>query len=151
MENSKNDLTSTTSTATTTKKQILDEETKRKNELLLQEIEKASAQASKFFKFQDGEHKTLRMLPHLTEPTYVTYPSNPGEKVQRYRFVAFEQVLDDQNGTLRDATSEPKEWTVSVSVAKDLIKWINKGYFVLDITREGNSLSTKYAITPYVD
>jgi hypothetical protein len=75
--------------------------------LLLQEIEKASAQASKFFKFQDKENKILRILPDRTESIYVTYPSKPDEKVQQYKFMAFEQVND--NGMLRDIMSDPKD------------------------------------------
>src|SRR6188472_1201377 len=112
---------STSTTSTVTKKQTLDEETKRKNEMLLQEIEKASAQASKFIKFEEGNHKTLRVLPQQTESIVVKYPSNPDEEVRRYRFMVFEQTIDEESGTLKDATPEPQEWTTSVTVTKDLL------------------------------
>lgn len=143
--------TSSSSTTTISKKQTLDEETRRKNEMLLKEIEKASAQSSKFIKFEESDHKILRMLPQQTEPITVRYPSNPDEEVRRYRFMVFEQTIDEESGALKDATQEPQEWTTSVTVTKDLITWINKGYFVLDITREGKGLNTRYRIAPYVD
>jgi hypothetical protein len=41
---------------------------------------------------------------------------------------------------------EPLEFTIGPKLAKDIIKYLNKGYRVLSITRHGSDLSTVYDV-----
>jgi hypothetical protein len=107
---------------------------------------KGECASVKVHKVSRQRAQNTRILPDRTESVYVTYPSKLDEQVKRFKFMVFEQV--NENGTLRDATSEPKDWTVSSSVAKDLIKWINKNYLFLEVKRDGVGLSSSYDISP---
>jgi hypothetical protein len=43
------------------------------------------------------------------------------------------------------------EWTASETVAADILKWIEKGYCAMHITRKGSDLKTRYDIDPLLD
>ena len=74
----------------------------------------------------------------------VTYPNSSGKPVQRYKFYVYELTANNNS-------EEEKEWTVSPTVAKQLLRWIGKGYTMLSITRHGIDLKTVYDIEPHLD
>jgi hypothetical protein len=43
------------------------------------------------------------------------------------------------------------EWTASETVAAGILKWIEKGYCAMHITRKGSELKTNYDIDPLIE
>jgi hypothetical protein len=127
-----------------TGKQVLSEETKRKiSEMRLKLDQKASNRSTKFIKFKDGDHKLLQFIPEKTTEELITYESQPDKPVNRYKFYVHD--LSSESAT------EEMEWTASETVAADILKWIEKGYCAMHITREGSDLKTRYDIDPLID
>ncbi|MBV9179468.1 MAG: hypothetical protein JO297_20765 [Nitrososphaeraceae archaeon] len=46
---------------------------------------------------------------------------------------------------------EEQEWTLNATVATEVIRWLSKGYFIMNITRHGTDLKTTYDIEPLID
>jgi hypothetical protein len=129
----------TTMTTTGTGKQVLSEETKQKiADMRFKMDKKASARNTKFIKFKDGDHKLLQFIPEKTTEEQVTYESQPDKPVNRYKFYVHDLGSD--------SAGEILEWTSSETVAAGILKWIEKGYCAMHITRKGSDLKTKYDI-----
>jgi hypothetical protein len=106
---------------------------------------------SHFIKIDDGQKRTFRVLPRMPEEKQVVYDKNkPNETVTKYRFFVYEQVLDEKTGIFRDMTDEPKEYTAPVTVCRELLRWMEKGIFLVEITRNGTGLGTKYTVDPVI-
>jgi hypothetical protein len=137
--------TSVNVSSNTDKKQVLSEETKRKiSEMRLKLDQKASNRNTKFIKFKDGDHKLLQFVPEKTTEELITYESQPDKPVNRYKFYVHDLGSSESAGELL-------EWTCSETVAADILKWIEKGYCAMHITRKGADLKTKYDIDPLID
>jgi hypothetical protein len=110
---------------------------KRKIAEVNAEIEKQSTSSGLYMKFKDGETKTLSIDPTKTHNEPVEYEE--GKPVMRWKYYVRELSSD---------MTQEKEWTVGINMAKELQKWIAKGYFVMNITRRGSDLQTKYDVDP---
>jgi hypothetical protein len=99
---------------------------------------------NKFIKFKDGDHKLLQFIPEKTTEEQVTYESQPDKPVNRYKFYVHDLSSES-------ATEEEMEWASSESVAAEVLKWIEKGYCVMHITRKGSDIKTRYSIDPLID
>jgi hypothetical protein len=128
---------------TTTGKQVLSEETKRKISEMRLRLDQASNRNTKFIKFKDGDHRLLQIIPDKTTEELVTYESQPDKPVNRFKFYVHD--LSSESAT------EEVEWTCSETVAADILKWIEKGYCAMHVTRKGSDLKTKYDIDPLID
>jgi hypothetical protein len=136
---------STNQSTSNTGKQVLSEETRRKiSEMRLKLDQKASNRNTKFIKFKDGDHKLLQFIPEKTTEEQVTYESQPDKPVNRYKFYVHDLGSSESAGELL-------EWTSSETVAAGILKWIEKGYCAMHITRKGSDLKTKYDIDPLID
>lgn len=122
----------------------MSEEAKQKLAEITAQIDSQSTTGPRFVKFKDGENKLLSFVPEMSRPAVVTYPSSPNKQVQRYKFYARDLTTDA-------SSQEVLEWTSSQEVAKQLVRWISKGYFDLSITRHGSDLKTTYDIEPLLD
>jgi len=72
----------------------------------------------------------------------IEYPSEPGKKIHRVKFYVYQVENGRKSGIL-------EEWTASVRTSKDIIKWLVKGYYEIDITRHGmNKNDTRYDVDP---
>jgi hypothetical protein len=125
-------------------KQVLNEEAQRKLAEITAHLENRGHTNSKFIKFKDGERKSLHFIPEKTSPLMVTYPNSPDKPMQRYKFYVYDLTANTNS-------EEEKEWTVGSTVAKQLLRWIGKGYTMLYITRHGIDLKTVYDIEPQLD
>jgi hypothetical protein len=94
--------------------------------------------------FKDGDHKLLQFIPDKTTEEQVTYESQPDKPVNRYKFYVHDLGSSDSAGELL-------EWTASETVAAGILKWIEKGYCTMHITRKGSDLKTKYDIDPLIE
>lgn len=96
-----------------------------------------------FLKFtKDGEHKRLFFDHTKIVEEDIEYPSEPGKKIRRVKFYVY-QVENGQRSNILE------EWTASVRTSKDIIKWLMKGYYEIDITRHGMSKNdTRYDVDP---
>jgi hypothetical protein len=126
------------------KRQSLSEEATRKIAEISTQIEKLQSSTSMFIKFKDKEHKLLPFIPERTYSDLVSYPNSPEKPVQRYKFYGYDLAIDSYS-------QEVKEWTVGPTVAKELLRWISKGYLILSITRHGLDLKTTYDVEPVLD
>lgn len=140
------------------KKQVLSEEVKRRIEATRKDIEKLSSDSSKYLKkFADGEHRLLafdkdRIPERSVQVVYNN--SKPEETVPRYVFYVWQNNNGEEltpTATGMAAEEEAKEWTVSPTVANELLRWLAKGYFLLDVTRHGTEFKTRYEIEPHID
>jgi hypothetical protein len=126
----------------TTNKQPLNQQEKSILAEITTQIENQQKQSSKYIKFSAGETKKLLFFPERTRSTLVTF--REGEKpTQRFAFYAYD--LDRYSDSL-SSQEEPLEFTVGPKLAKDIIKYLSKGYRVLSITRHGSDLSTEYDV-----
>ena len=126
------------------RKQVLSEEAQRKVAEITAQLENEAHTNSKFIKFKDDERKLLHFIPEKTSSAMVTYPNSPDKPMQRYKFYVYDLTANTNS-------EEEKEWTVGSTVAKQLLRWIGKGYIVLSITRHGIDLKTVYDIEPQLD
>ena len=103
-------------------------------------------------KIADGEIVCLLFDPNKVEHIVVTYPKKEGEKeepkpVNRIKFWVKQA---DENGNVQK-DSEEIEWTASETTGKAILKWVLKGFFLLDIERHGSGkFDTKYEISPHL-
>jgi len=125
-------------------KLVLSEGAQRKVAEITAQLENGSHTNSKFIKFKDDERKLLHFIPEKTSPAMVTYPNSPDKPMQRYKSYVYDLTPNTNS-------EEEKEWTVGSTVAKQLLRWIGKGYIVLSITRHGTDLKTVYDIEPQLD
>ena len=140
------DTSTNTTSASTGKKQVLSEETKRKISEMRARLDKkaSSRNTNKFIKFKDQEHRLLQFVPEKTHEALVTYGSQPDTPpVNRYKFYVHDLSSE--------SAGEVLEWTASEAVATDILKWIEKGYCTMHITRKGSDLKTRYDIDPLID
>jgi len=126
------------------RKQVLSEGAQRKVAEITAQLENEAHTNSKFIKFKDDERKLLHFIPEKISPAMVTYPNSPDKPMQRYKFYVYDLTANTNS-------EEEKEWTVGSTVAKQLLRWIGKGYIVLSITRHGIDLKTVYDIEPQLD
>jgi hypothetical protein len=150
----------------TNKRQTLSEEVKCKLAEITTQIENRhqSFRNSRFIKFKDGEHKLLSLIANKVQIVTVTYPNAPDKPVQRYKFYVHDLTTTASSSGLNSTTittttnnnnvplnEEEQEWTVNATVARELIRWLSKGYFIMNITRHGTDLKTTYDIEPLID
>jgi hypothetical protein len=158
--------TNITSKIINNKRQTLSEEVKCKLAEITTQIESRhqSFRNSRFIKFKDGEHKLLSLIANKVQSVTVTYPNAPDRPVQRYKFYVYDLTTTASSGlnstTITTTTDnnnvsmneeEEQEWTVNATVARELIRWLSKGYFIMNITRHGTDLKTTYDIEPLID
>jgi hypothetical protein len=129
---------------------VLAENTRQKLQYIMDQLEQKSTN-SKFLKFADGEEKVLLFDPNKAEHVVITYPTKEGEPenkpTNRIRFYLQEAKID---GTVADDTEEV-EWTTSETTGKEVLRWVLKGFFLLDVSRKGSGkFDTKYAISPHL-
>jgi len=137
--------TSTQATNNNAKPTFVDAETLRLREMyerLNQRMSPTSGNGH-FLKFtKDGEHKRLFFDHSKTVEEDIEYPSEPGKKIHRVKFYVYQVENGRKSGIL-------EEWTASVRTSKDIIKWLVKGYYEIDITRHGmNKNDTRYDVDP---
>jgi hypothetical protein len=114
-------------------------------------------------RFKDGEHKLLSLIANKVQSVTVTYPNAPDRPVQRYKFYVYDLTTTALSSGLNSTTitttdnnvplneEEEQEWTVNATVARELIRWLSKGYFIMNITRHGTDLKTTHDIEPLID
>jgi hypothetical protein len=129
---------------------MLTEDQKHKLDALDSTIKPKSTN-SKFFKFTAGEEKCVLFDPDKIEHVEITYPKKEGEPENKpTKRIKFMIKIAHNDGTVTDDTEEV-EWTASETAGKEVIKWMKKGFFLLDIHREGSGKNdTKYDITPHL-
>jgi hypothetical protein len=142
-----------TSKISNNKRQTLSEEVKCKLAEITTQIENRhqSFRNSRFVKFKDGEHKLLSLIANKVQAVTVTYPNAPDKPVQRYKFYAHDLTTTTDNNNVPMNEQEEQEWTVNATVARGLIRWLSKGYCIMNITRHGTDLKTTYDIEPLID
>ena len=130
---------------------MLTEDTRHKLEDIVKQLDEKTTN-SKFLKIADGEIVCLLFDPNKVEHIVVTYPKKEGEKeepkpVNRIKF--WVKQLDENGIVPKD--SEEIEWTASETTGKAILKWVLKGFFLLDIERHGSGkFDTKYEISPHL-
>ena len=107
--------------------------------------------SSKFLKISSNQTKILEFDPDKVEYVTITYPHKegepPNEPVNRVKFILKEA---NEDGTVPD-DRESVEWTTSQTTAKTIISYLLKGFFKLEVSREGqNKQDTRYTIVPYL-
>jgi hypothetical protein len=151
-ENSKNNVIDENSAVAklAATRSALTEDTRQKLQDIMDQLEQKSTN-SKFLKFADGEEKVLLFDPHKSEHVVITYPSKEGEPenkpTRRIRFYLKEANAD---GRIMDEAEEV-EWTTSETTGKEVLRWVLKGFFLLDVSRKGSGkFDTKYTISPHI-
>ncbi|MGH9978860.1 MAG: hypothetical protein ACRD8Z_23965 [Nitrososphaeraceae archaeon] len=130
---------------------MLAEDTRHKLEGIVKQLDEKTTN-SKFLKIADGEIVCLLFDPNKVEHIVVTYPNKEDEKeepkpVNRIKFWVKQA---DENGIV-PKDSEEIEWTASETTGKAILKWVLKGFFLLDIERHGSGkFDTKYEISPHL-
>lgn len=130
---------------------ILAEDTRHKLEGIVKQLDEKTTN-SKFLKIADGEIVCLLFDPNKVEHIVVTYPKKEDEKeepkpVNRFKFWVKQA---DENGIV-PKDSEEIEWTASETTGKAILKWVLKGFVLLDIERHGSGkFDTKYEISPHL-
>jgi hypothetical protein len=105
-----------------------------------------------YLRLAAGETKVLLFSPDPTkykkEPvTYTDKQTGRSDTVERMKFLVYEA---DQDGNISD-DAEEEEWTISLTTARDVLKWMSKGHFLLDVERQGSTKrDTKYFISPHM-
>jgi len=128
------------------KPNFVDAETLRLKEMYERLNQRTSPTATgngHYLKFKmDGEHKRLWFDHTKTVESDVEYPSEPGKKIHRVIFY----VQQIENGRKSDVV---EEWTTSVRTSTQIIKWLVKGYYEIEITRHGMTKNdTRYDVDP---
>jgi hypothetical protein len=130
---------------------MLAEDTRHKLEGIVKQLDEKTTN-SRFLKIADGEIVCLLFDPTKVEHIVVTYPKKEDEKeepkpVNRLKFWVKQT---DENGIVPKDTEEI-EWTASETTGKAILKWVLKGFFLLDIERHGSGkFDTKYEISPHL-
>ena len=129
-------------------KTTLTEDARHRLENLASQIDKqvASAGNSKFLKILANESKVLLFDENRIEQISVTYPGSTDGPSERIRCFVREV---SGNGAIID--QEPRDWTVSITTGRDILKWVLKGFKTLDVSRTGSGMrDTKYSISPHI-
>ena len=129
---------------------VLTQDTRQKLQDIMDQLEQKSTN-SKFLKFADGEEKVRSFEPNKAEHVVITYPSKEGDPenkpTNRIRFYLKEANVD---GTITD-DAEELEWATSETTGKEVLRWVLKGFFLLDVSRKGSGkFDTKYTISPHL-
>jgi hypothetical protein len=129
---------------------MLSEDARHKLENINEQLKRKTTN-SKFLKLGDGENKILLFNPERIEHVVITYPIKEGEPANkptnRVKFMVKEA---NEDGRVPDDREEI-EWTTSETTGKEVLNWIMKGFFLLDVSREGSGkFDTKYTISPHL-
>lgn len=133
---------------------MLSEDTRNKLQNIVNQLEEKSTN-SKFLKFVDGEEKVLLFDPNRVEHVVVKYPTKEGEEeskpTHRIKFFLKEaHGKDNGNSVITDEIDEI-EWTTSETTGKEILRWVLKGFLLLDISRKGSGkFDTKYTVAPHL-
>lgn len=143
---------STRATEQTTQSQIQADYQRRLEEMARQLDQTINQKGSdSYLRIKAGETKVLLFSPdpskYKKEPViYTDKESGRSDTVERMKFLVYEA---DQDGNVSD-NAEEEEWTISLTTGRDVLKWMSKGYFLLDIERQGSTKrDTKYFISPH--
>ena len=133
-------------------KGMLPEDTRRKLEGILAQLdEKPSSTNGKFLKIADGEELCLLFDPEKIEHTVITYPSKAGAPPSKpTKRIKFWVRVANGDGKV-PADREEVEWTASETAGGEALRWLVKGFFLLDISRRGSGMNdTKYRSVPHI-
>ena len=130
-------------------KESLTAEQKQRLDEIMSYMNSTSNDSSKFIKFAPNQTKILKVITEKTELVDVKFPSDPNNVVKRCRFTVYEMVADEVGGQLKPS-GETKEFTTSMSLAKNIIQLNQKGFTTLEILRTGEGLTTRWVVTPVV-
>jgi hypothetical protein len=132
---------------------MLSEDTRHKLEDIVAQLEEKSVNSgdSKFLRILDGEERVILFDPDKVEHLVITYPAKEGEPeskpTKRIKFLVKEANAD---GVIPEGTEEI-EWTASETAGADALRWILKGFLLLDVARKGSGKrDTKYTISPHL-
>ena len=65
------------------------------------------------------------------------------------RIIFYVKEANDDGAVSDD--SEEVEWTTSETTGKEVLRWVLKGFFLLDVCRKGSGkYDTKYTISPHL-
>lgn len=114
---------------------------------------KFDGEISKFLKMQPGIKYTLLFDPEKIEKTTVEYKNEDGTKSSPTERLKCMVKITDEYGNLHgDEFDQDVEWTVSLTTGQQILKWVLKGFYVLDIIRSGvGKFDTKYDVTPVIN
>ena len=129
---------------------VLTEGTRQKLQGIMNQLEQESTN-SKFLKFADGEDKVLLFDPNKAEHVVITYPTKEGEPENKpTNRIKFYLKAARSDGTISD-NAEEVEWTTSETTGREVLRWLLKGFFLLDVSRKGSGkFDTKYTISPHL-
>jgi hypothetical protein len=132
-------------------KSILAEDTRHKLEGIVKQLDEKTTN-SKFLKIADGEEVCLLFDGEKVEHIVVTYPKKDEEEAEPKPVNRIKFILKQANGdgtVLADR--EEIEWTTSETTGKEILRWVLKGFLLLDVARRGSGkFDTKYTITPHI-
>ena len=129
---------------------VLTEGTRQKLQGIMNQLEQESTN-SKYLKFVDGEDKVLLFDPNKAEHVVITYPTKEGEPENKpTNRIRFYLKAARSDGTISD-NAEEVEWTTSETTGREVLRWLLKGFFLLDVSRKGSGkFDTKYTISPHL-
>jgi hypothetical protein len=100
-----------------------------------------------YLKIASGQTKALLFDPEQIKQITVNYPSDPNTPVKRVQCMVKE--ANEKGNVPKDA--ELQDWTTSVTAGRDVLRWVLKGFTILDVERTGSGLrDTKYMISPHL-
>jgi hypothetical protein len=133
-------------------KESLTTEQKKHLDDIMAYMNNTSNDSSKFIKFSPNQTKILKVIPDETKIVDVTFPSDPNNTVKRCKFTVYDMVSDEVGGQLRPCCDgATKEFTTSMSLAKNIIQLNQKGFTTVEVMRTGEGLATKWIVTPVVE
>jgi hypothetical protein len=98
-------------------------------------------------KIAPGQTKTLLFDPEQIKQITVNYPSDPNTQVKRVQ--CFVKEADEKGNVPKDV--EVQDFTTSVTAGRDILRWVLKGFTLLDIERTGSGMrDTKYLVSPHL-
>lgn len=134
----------------TTKTSTLSAETRRRLEALSNQFDEQLSKGGSnvpYLRISSGETKTLLFDPDQIREKKIPYPSDPDNPVNRTCCMVKEAGADGR--IPNDA--ELQEWTTSVTAGRDILRWVLKGFTLLDVNRVGSGMrDTKYMISPHL-
>jgi hypothetical protein len=134
----------------TTKTSTLSAETRRRLEALSNQFDEQLSKGGSnvpYLRISSGETKTLLFDPDQIREKKISYPSDPDNPVNRTWCMVKEAGADGK--IPNDA--ELQEWTTSVTAGRDILRWVLKGFTLLDVNRVGSGMrDIKYMISPHL-
>jgi hypothetical protein len=149
-ESSTSSGTNSSISNTATNKATLSADTRHRLEALSnqfdEQLSKGGTDAT-FLKIAPGETKTLLFDPEQVKQITVNYPSDPTTPVKRVQCMVKE--ADEKGNIHKDA--EIQDFTISITAGRDILRWVLKGFTLLDVNRVGSGMrDTKYMISPHL-